>query len=433
MMKTIKSSCAELTALYYLRDIQKASVFPSNKMVGWMKRAVVSPFAPFSYLSSGRTIIANLEMLERGTHSFRKPSFNIRRVQSSAGVSYSVEERTVIDAAFAQLVHFQKRRISSEIGKQSKEKEKDVPVILLVPPYSGHFATLCKDTAQRLLMDHDLYVIDWKNARDVPIYKGDFTLDDYIMMTMDFMRKIGSRVHVVAICQPSVPILAASALLASREDPFRPKSMTLMGGPIDTRVNPTQVNMLAKERDIGWFEENVIARTPAYYEGALRRVCPGFIMLAGFMSLNLERHVNASIDHFQHLVHGDQDDVEAHRNFYNEYRSVLDLPADYFLDSVRVAFQEHSLPLGDMYCKGERVNTKCIKDIALLTVEGEKDDISGVGQTKAAHKLCPNLPDSMKQNHLQMGVGHYGVFNGRRWREEIAPVISDFIKRQESL
>lgn len=425
-MNALKLSCAELTALYYLRDFQKAAFLPSNKMANWMKRAVVSPFAPFSYSSSGRTIIANLEMYERGTQNFRKPSFNIKGVKSSKGCSYHVGEEVVVSHDFARLLHFTKKRIASEFSSlESFENKEDV--VLLVPPYSGHFSTLCKDTAKSLLKDHDLYVVDWKNGRDIPIYKGDFTLDDYIQTLMNFMRFIGRRAHVVAVCQPSVPVMATAALMSKYGDSLRPKSMTLMGGPIDTRINPTQVNAIAKKKKLAWFEENVIALTPNYYEGAMRRVCPGFMLLTGFMSLNMERHVNASIDHFQHLVEGDHDNVESHRGFYNEYRSVLDLPADYFLDSVRAAFQEHLLPQGEMYWKGERVDTSAIRDVALLTVEGEKDDISGVGQTQAAHGLCPNLSDDMKKHHLQMGVGHYGVFNGRRWRDEIAPIVSAFI------
>lgn len=427
-MTALNLSCAELTALYYLRDFQKAAFLPSHKMANWMRRAVVSPFAPFSYSSSGRTIIANLEMYERGTQNFRKPSFNINVVKSSDGTGYRVEEKVIVSYDFGRLLHFSKKRIYSEFSaKEANANKESEEVVLLVPPYSGHFSTLCKDTAKSLLKDHDLYVVDWKNGRDIAIYKGDFTLDDYIQTLMNFIRMIGRRVHVVAVCQPSVPVMATAALMSKYDDPLRPKSMTLMGGPIDTRINPTKVNVIAKQKKLSWFEENVIALTPNYYEGAMRRVCPGFVLLTGFMSLNMERHLNASIDHFQHLVKGDQDSIDAHRVFYNEYRSVLDLPADYFLDSVRIAFQEHSLPQGEMYWKGERVDTKAIRDVALLTVEGEKDDISGVGQTKAAHALCPNLADGMKKHHLQLGVGHYGVFNGRRWREEIAPTISAFI------
>lgn len=428
-MQALKNSCgshAEMTALYYYMDMQKMAFAPSNAFFEVGRRFTKNPFLPLSYTSAGKTAGAQLEVLERMTHSFQKPSFGIHVTEQANGSVCKVKEKVILKKSFSRLLHFQKEEIVSGLKKKSAF---DVGAkVLLVPPYSGHYATLCRDTVAALLKNHDVYVAEWVNARDIPIFEGNFQLDDYIEYLIDFLHFLGPDVHIIGVCQPAVPIMAAVALMNADKDPCAPKSMVLMGGPIDTRVNPTKVNEMAKTKPLSWFDDMVIANVPAYYRGALRRVCPGFILLTGFMSLNLERHLNAGLDHFKHMIRGDDDGADAHRRFYNEYRSVLDLPADYFLNSVKTVFQKHELPLGTMRWKGEKVDLKAITETALLTVEGEKDDISGVGQTEAAQHLCIHIPSHKKKHYVQSGVGHYGVFNGRRWRESIAPVISDFIK-----
>jgi poly(3-hydroxybutyrate) depolymerase len=390
------------------------------------RKVTTHPLSPYPYTFMGRQLSAVFEILERSTHLYRKPTFGLQTVTSSDNQLYDIREKVVAHKPFCRLLHFERHPLYVERGKNA---DLSVQKILVVAPYSGHYATLLRDTVAALLKDHDVYITDWENARDVPLSQGPFTLDDYIQYLMDFVRQIGPNVNIVAVCQPSVPVLAMCSILAAHDDPYQPQSMILMGGPIDTRINPTKVNILAKEKSIEWFNRFTIARVPHYYVGALRRVCPGFLMLAGFMSLHLDRHIEANQSLFFHLTQGDEESAEAHRQFYNEYRSVLDLPADYFLESVYLAFQTHALPLGQMCWRGERIDPAAIRKTALMTIEGEKDDISGVGQTQAAHALCPHIPKSHKHHHLQKGVGNYGVFNGRRWRNSIAPEITKFIKR----
>jgi poly(3-hydroxybutyrate) depolymerase len=415
----------EATSLYYLKDVNDLLVSPFNYSSGMANKITHDSFSAFSYSVAGRHISATLEMLERSTHRYLKPSFGISQVISSEEHIYEINEEIIDVKPFCNLIHFKRQRIHSEFSKNINEAP--LQKILVVAPYSGHYATLLRDTVAALLKDHEVYITDWQNARDVPLTMGSFTLEDYIQYLIDFVHKIGPRINILAVCQPSVPVLAMCSLMATFEDPCQPQSMILMGGPIDTRVNPTKVNELAKEKSLEWFERTVISRVPHYYTGALRRVCPGFILLAGFMSLNLNRHFEANTNLFKLLTQGDEESAEAHRRFYNEYRSVLDLPADYYLDSIQIAFQTHALPLGTMFWQGEKITPSSIRKTALMTVEGEKDDISGVGQTYAAHALCPNIPESHKHHHLQKGVGHYGVFNGRRWRDSIVPAITKFI------
>ncbi len=416
----------EMSWLYYMREWGNLASSPLNRAskMGrrYTDRLLSLPLSP----TLGHRTSATLEMIERQTNRYQKPSFGITQVISSRKKVYQVEEKIVADNPFCQLIHFKKTLADNPDLKVEK-----FPKILVVAPYSGHFATLLRDTCRSLLKDHDVYVTDWANGRDVPIYHGLFKLDDYIQYLMDFIHLLGDNLHILAVCQPAVPVLATVGLMAKHNDAHQPKSMTLMGGPIDTRINPTAVNRAALEKPLSWFAQNVIARVPVPYPGVMRRVCPGFLMLSGFMSLNVDRHLKASVELYKHLVQGDQESAEAHRRFYDEYRSVLDLPADYFLDSVRVAFQEHCLPRGEMMWKGERVDLSAIRKTAILAVEGEKDDISGVGQTRSALDLCQNVPEDMKHYHLQKGVGHYGVFNGRRFREDIVPVIHKFIRQQE--
>jgi poly(3-hydroxybutyrate) depolymerase len=328
-----------------------------------------------------------------------------------------VRERTVVSRPFCRLVHFERAQAAS-----------DDPKILLVAPLSGHYATLLRGTVAALLPDHEIYVTDWANGRDVALRHGRFDLDDYIAYVIDFLRHLGPGNHAIAVCQPSVPVLAATALLAAAKDPSQPRSLTLMGGPIDTRINPTVPNRLAEEHSLAWFEANAIHAVPWPLAGHGRRVYPGFLQLTGFMTMNLDRHLKAHRDLFDHLVQGDGESADAHRRFYDEYLSVMDLPAEYYLQTVRTVFQRHALATGTMTWRGRPVEPGAIENCGLLAVEGELDDISGVGQTKAALGLCRNVPAAAKHYHLQAATGHYGIFNGRRWRDEICPRVARFIR-----
>jgi poly(3-hydroxybutyrate) depolymerase len=361
-----------------------------------------------------RGAAAACELVSRAGISHRRPDFGIKETLV-AGERVAVREEALIRHPFCTLLHF------------AKEKDFGQNKVLVVAPLSGHFSTLLRGTVETLVADHDVYITDWINARNVPLFYGRFDLDDYIDLIATFVRQLGPKTHIVAVCQPSVPVLAAVSLMSAEKDPAVPASMTLMGGPIDTRVNPTQVNELATGKPLEWFEKSVIETVPARYPGGFRRVYPGFLQLAGFMTMNLDRHVTAHFDLFKHLVRGDGDSADQTRRFYDEYLSVMDLPADFYLQTIQHVFQEHALPLGKLESRGRKVDPAAIEQTALLTVEGEKDDICAVGQTVAAHDLCTHLPQKKKANHLQPRVGHYGVFNGRRWREEIYPKVRAFI------
>lgn len=362
-----------------------------------------------------RGAAAACEMLSRSGISHQRPDFGIveTRVQ---GKTVAIEERVAMRHPFCTLLHFAKEDCRVE-----------QPRVLVVAPLSGHFATLLRGTIETLLPDHDVYVTDWINARNVPLIYGRFDLDDFIDLVIGFLRHLGPKTHVIAVCQPSVPVLAAVSLMAAEADPTQPASMTLMGGPIDTRRNPTQPNLLATSRPLEWFERSVIETVPARWPGAFRRVYPGFLQLAGFMSMNLDRHVSAHFDMFKHLVRGDGESAAATRRFYDEYHSVMDLPADFYLQTIKQVFQDHDLPLGRFVSRDRKVEPRAIERTALLTVEGERDDICAVGQTAAAHDLCTGLPAGKKMHYVQPKVGHYGVFNGNRWRSEIYPKVRDFI------
>ena len=362
-----------------------------------------------------RGAAAACEMVARAGMWHERPDFGIRGTLV-AGRPVGVSEVAKVRHPFCTLLHFR------------KDTDVEQPRVLVVAPLSGHFATLLRGTVETLLPDHDVYITDWVNARNVPLLYGRFDLDDHIDLVVSFLRELGPETHVVAVCQPSVPVLAAVALLAADNDPAQPRSMTLMGGPIDTRRNPTVVNKLATSRPLSWFERNVIANVPARYSGAFRRVYPGFLQLAGFMTMNLDRHVTAHMDLFKHLVRGDGESAEATRKFYDEYMSVMDLPADFYLQTVSRVFQEHSLPLGRFTSRDRRVEPQAITKTALICVEGENDDICAVGQTAAALDLCTGLRNGKKAHHVQPKVGHYGVFNGKRWRTEIYPKVREFIR-----
>ena len=361
-----------------------------------------------------RGAAAACEMVARTGMWHERPDFRIRGV-CVGDMPVAVSETVAMRHPFCTLLHFK------------KEMAVEQPKVLVVAPLSGHFATLLRGTVETLLPEHDVYITDWVNARNVPMLYGRFDLDDHIDLIMSFIRELGPETHAIAVCQPSVPVLAAVALLAVDDERATPRTMTLMGGPIDTRRNPTVVNKLATSRPLSWFERNVIATVPPRYAGQFRRVYPGFLQLAGFMTMNLDRHVTAHMDLFKHLVRGDGESAESTRRFYNEYMSVMDLPADFYLQTVARVFQQHALPLGRFVSRGRKVETRAITRTALFCVEGENDDICAVGQTAAALDLCSGLPAGKKAHHIQPKVGHYGVFNGKRWRSETYPKVRDFI------
>jgi len=381
------------------------------------------PMCPLAYTSYGRTVAATAELTHRMTRRFSKPEWELNTTKIN-GKSVPVDIETVVHKPFCNLIHFKRA-----LGPRSKRND---PKLLLVAPVSGHYATLLRGTVEALIPDHEVYVTDWIDARQIPLTDGKFHLEDYITYVMEFLHHLGPDVHVMAVCQPAVPVLAAAALMAEDDDPDQPLSMTLMGGPIDTRAAPTAVTEFSEKRSLSWYRHNVVTTVPPYYPGAFRKVYPGFIQLTNFISMNIDRHVGAHFRLFEHLVTGDGDSAESHRGFYNEYLAVMDLPGEFYLDTVDQVFHKKSLPKGEMMWRGRRVDPAAIRKTALLTVEGEKDDISAVGQTSAAHGLCKNLPAKDKVKYVQQGTGHYGIFNGRRWREQIMPRVRDFIRSHDS-
>ena len=357
-------------------------------------------------------------MFERSTRRYNKPEWNIDHT-TVGGERVPVHPTVVWERPFCKLLHFE--RAFSRVPRRPQ------PKLLIVAPMSGHYPTLLRGTVETFLPNHDVYLTEWVDARNVPLTEGRFDLDDYIDYLISILHKLGGDAHVIAVCQPSVPVMAAVALMEADDDPYVPHSMVLMGGPIDTRINPNAVNDLAESRGLDWFRSHVITKVPFPHPGFMRDVYPGFLQLHGFMSMNLDRHLKAHHDLFLHLVKGDGDSAQKHREFYDEYLAVMDLTAEFYLQTVDTVFIRHSLPKGEMTHRGRPVDLTAIKRVAMLTVEGEYDDISAVGQTEAAHALCPNIPADMKANYVQPGVGHYGVFNGSRFRADIAPRIADFV------
>ena len=401
--------------LYQLYEMQRATLAPMRLLAHGALSVLDAPFNPLRPTPMGRFAAAALDSFEHSTRRFGKPAFGHAQTVID-GVPVAVEETVVASRPWCELKRF--RRAAHR---------PDDPAVLMVAPMSGHYATLLRGTVEAFLPGHDVYITDWRDARDVPLMVPDFTLDDYIDTVIDFVRLLGPRVHLVAVCQPAVPVLAAVALLNEGTPAAAPRSMTLIGGPIDTREGPTAVNDFAKRHDLDWFRRHVIHPVPFGHAGFLRKVYPGFLQLAGFLAMNLDRHVEAHWQMFQHLVQGDGEPLAAKRAFYEEYRAVMDMCADYYLETIRAVFHEHLLPRGLLTFRGHRVDTAAIMRTAMFTVEGERDDISGLGQTRAAHGLTPHLPAAMKQHLEQIGVGHYGLFNGRRFREQIAPRIQSFI------
>ncbi len=407
--------------LYNMYELQHAILTPARLTAEIVKSSLKNPFNPLSYTQAGRTLAASAEMFERVTRKFGKPEFELP-FTTIGGKQIEVTEEIIAEKPFCNLLHF-KRNI-----------KRNDPKVLIVAPISGHFATLLRGTVEALLPHHDVYITDWIDARMVPAKDGRFNLDDCINYIRGFLSLLGKNTHVIAVCQPAVPVLAAVSLMASENDPNQPLSMTLMGGPIDTRVSKTAVTETAENRPLSWFKSTVIHDVPFFYPGAHRKVYPGFVQLSGFMSMNLDRHVGSHMQFFKHLVQGDGDSADSHRKFYNEYLAVMDLPAEFYLQTVDVVFQRHQLPKGEMKWRDpltdklHDVRPQDIKHTALLTVEGELDDISATGQTKAAHDLCKGLPSYKKLHHYQLGCGHYGIFNGRKWRNDIMPKVRDFMR-----
>ncbi len=403
---------------YWFYEMSQASLNPSRALADATRLFFKNPANPMAHTQFGKTMAAACEMFERSTRRYGKPEW---RIDSTlvGGERIPVHISTVWERPFCRLLHFERAF--------ERRPRRPQPRLLIVAPMSGHYATLLRGTVEGLLPYHDIYVTDWADARVVPLAEGRFDLDDYIDYVISMLHLLQGDVHVLAVCQPSVPVMAAVARMEATQDPYVPHSMVLMGGPIDTRVNPTAVNLLAQQRGIDWFRRHVITKVPFPNPGVMRDVYPGFLQLNGFVSMNLERHIEAHRNLFTHLVKGDGDSAQKHREFYDEYLAVMDLSAEYYLQTVDTVFVRHALPNGTMTHRGAPVDPARIRNVALLTIEGENDDISGRGQTEAAHRLCVNIPPERKSHWMQPGVGHYGVFNGSRFRAEIAPRIADFV------
>jgi poly(3-hydroxybutyrate) depolymerase len=404
--------------LYYAYELQRQLAQPMRLWANAVGRAYSSPFNPWADTWFGKSMTAGAEIMSRLTQNYGKPAFGLKTTQVG-NETVTVNEEILLRKPFCQLLHFH---------RDTRAKD---PKVLLVAPMSGHYATLLRGTVEALLPDHDVHITDWIDAKEVPLAEGNFDLDDYIDYIIDFCRYLGPDVHVIAVCQPSVPVMAAASLMAEGKDPRQPRSLTLMGGPIDTRVSPTVPDDLAMRNSMMWFRQNVISTVPINHPGAMRRVYPGFLQLTSFISMNLDRHVNAHVRQFEHLLKGADVQTEQHRTFYDEYLAVMDLSAEFYLQTIQIVFKEHQLPRGVWMSRDRKIDPSAI-ETALMTVEGELDDISGVGQTKAAHALTPNIPGARHVHWEQPRVGHYGIFNGRKWREQIMPRVRDFIRANDT-
>jgi poly(3-hydroxybutyrate) depolymerase len=409
--------------LYQLHEMQRSFLTPVMQWADMTAKLFSNPVSPLAHTPFSQRIAAGYELMYRLGKDYEKPAFEIHATplagkKTEAGI---IEEVT-LTKPFCRLIHFKKDLSDKELRALKQ------PKVLLVAPLSGHHSTLLRDTVRGLLVGHDVYITDWTDARMVPLSEGPFHLDDYIYYVQEFIRLLAPDLHVISVCQPTVPVLAAISLMATAKDPAMPKTMTMMGGPIDPRSSPTQVNNLATEKKFSWFENTVIYPVPPNYPGFGRKVYPGFLQHAGFIAMNPGRHAQSHREFYMHLVTGDDDPAESHRKFYDEYNAVLDMPAEYYLDTIKTVFQEFRLPLGTWKVGGKLVRPQDITTTALFTVEGELDDISGAGQTQAAHTLCSNIPAAMKQDFVAPKCGHYGIFSGRRWRETICPKIGEFIR-----
>jgi poly(3-hydroxybutyrate) depolymerase len=412
--------------LYQIYETNRAWISPFSEFASAASKLYSNPLSPMAQVPSAQRVSAGFDLVHRLTKEYEKPEFGINKVNVH-GTDVVIQEQVVEGKAFCKLIRFKRFTDDGAL----LEKMRLQPSVLVVAPLSGHHSTLLRDTVRTLLQDHKVYITDWVDARMVPLEEGAFHLDDYINYVQDFIRKVGPEVHVISVCQPTVPVLAAVSLMASRGE-VTPRSMTMMGGPIDARKSPTAVNNLAMNKSFEWFENNVIYRVPTNYPGASRRVYPGFLQHTGFVAMNPDRHATSHYDYFLDLVRGDDDSAESHRQFYDEYNAVLDMPAEYYLDTIKTVFQEFALVNGTWMVrnpkgKEELVKPQDIKTTALLTVEGELDDVSGAGQTRAAHDLCTGIPKTRQKHYDVEGAGHYGIFSGRRWREKAYPEIRAFI------
>ncbi len=404
--------------IYNMYEWQHMALSPWRAGAKMAQKFYDNPFNPFYYSDFNRSFSAGIEVFERITRKYGKPEFGIKSTEVD-GQKYKVKALITIKKPFCRLLHF----------KKITETKLKQPKLLIVAPMSGHYASLLRDTIEGTLPYFDVYITEWKNARDVPMTAGGFDLDDYINYVIEFIEHFKGKVHAMGVCQPVVPLASAVAIMEGENNKYHPRSMILVGGPIDGRINPTMVNDLADKKSIEWFEQNLITRVPVNYPGSGRLVYPGFLQLASFISLKPESHIEKHKQYFQHLVSGDGESAEKHEKFYDEYLSVMDIPAEFYLQTIKTVFQDFALPLGKMTSRGRPVKLSNIKRTAMLALEGEKDDISGLGQSKAALKLAKNLPKSKKQYYLQKEVGHYGIFSGRKFREQVVPVIYDFVKK----
>jgi len=404
--------------LYQAYQAHSDIMIPVRNWADTALRTVGRPLAGIADNVVLRNLTAAYELIARAGLTHARPAFEVDSV-TVGNREVSVHEHAALTTPFGTLLHF------------NKEIDTSQPRVLLVAPLSGHFATLLRETVRTMLPEHDVYITDWHNVRDVPLMHGKFGFDDYVTHLIRFLEAIGPGAHVVAVCQPCVAVLIATAVMAQAGNAAQPRSMTLMAGPIDTRVNPTKVNELANSRPIEWFEQNLIASVPLRYPGAFRRVYPGFVQLAAFMSMNVDRHLKAHRELYDHLANGEHEKAQVTKAFYDEYFAVLDLTAEFYLETVRLVFQEYALPTGNLKWQAERVEPRAIKRTMLLTVEGERDDICAVGQTVAAHDLCSGLRPYLKRHHLQAGVGHYGVFSGNRWANQVYPLLKNVILASE--
>lgn len=414
--------------LYAFHELAYHSAAPFRIGAQMARQFWTSPLNPAADTAIGRTAYAAAEVFESLTRRYGKPDWGLETIEID-GKPVRTTEQVIWSSPWCRLVRF-----ARNIGDLKRAgRPVAAPAVVIVAPLSGHYATLLRGTVETFLQDHDVYVTDWANARQVPMLEGRFDFNDYIDHVRDMLAAVGPRAHVIGVCQPGPPVLAACAVMAAEDDPNRPASMTFMGSPIDARLSPTVTNQLAEEKPFTWFKSNMIHTVPWPYPGVGRRVYPGFVQLYSFMSMNEDKHVDAHRRYFNDLVAGDGDGVEKHEQFYDEYLSVLDLTEEFYLQTIDIVFQQHLLPRGLLEHRGETVDLTAITDIGLATIEGEMDDISGVGQTQAAHGLTPNIPDDRRLLYVQPKVGHYGVFNGRRFREEIYPRVRDFIAQNEAI
>ncbi len=405
--------------LYNAYEVQRSLLAGASAFADMGAQWMQNPINPLAYGAVAPVFASGLDVFAHAAAPRGKPAFGFTETTID-GRHVPIHEEIVLRKPFGQLKRFVREGVDGG------------PKLLIVAPMSGHYATLLRGTVERMLPGHDVYITDWRDAKLVPVDNGQFGIEDYVDYVIEFLRHIGPNTHMLAVCQPSVPCYAAAAIMSAEKDPARPVSLTMMGGPIDTREAPTEVNTVATQRPHAWFEQNVIVDVPFYYPGYGRRVYPGFLQLSGFMAMNLGNHMNSHWAMFKHLVAGDGESADQTKTFYDEYRSVCDMPAEFYLETIDVVFQQHLLPKGEMMHRGQRVDPTAITDVAILAIEGERDDISGIGQTKASLTIATALPDEKKQYYLAESVGHYGIFNGRRWRETIAPVVEAWIAKHDA-